>query len=165
MSASTTPFAIREAGPADVVRAGDVVAAAYLHDLTVSDGYVEHLRNAATRARQAVLLVAVHDTTVLGSVTYAIGGTPLAQRATAQEAELRMLGVGPAYRGRGVAEALVAECIDRARRDGVRRIVLSTQPEMIAAQRLYSRLGFVRQPDLDWVPEPEVKLLGYAFVL
>ena len=156
---------IRVAEPAEVTLAGDVVARAYLNDLPVSARYVDFLRDAAIRAREAVLLVAIDGTVVLGSVTYATGGTPLAQRATAHEAELRMLGVDPAYRGRGVAEALVAECIDRARRDGVRRIVLSTQPEMLAAQRLYSRLGFVRQPDLDWVPEPDVKLLGYAFVL
>ena len=156
---------IRVAQPADLTVAGDVVAGAYLNDLTVSGGYVNFLRDVATPAREAVLLVAVDDDEVIGSVTYAIGGTPLAQRATAQEAELRMLGVSPSARGRGVAEALVAECIDRARRDGVRRIVLSTQPEMLAARRLYLRLGFVRQPDLDWVPEPDVKLLGYAFVL
>ena len=161
----SAPFVIRVAEPAEVTLAGEVVAGAYLNDLTVSAGYVDFLRDAATRAREAVLLVAVDDTVVLGSVTYAIGGTPLAQRAAAHEAELRMLGVGPAYRGRGVAEALVAACIDRARRDGVRRIVLSTQPEMLAAQRLYSRLGFVRQPVLDWVPEPNVELLGYAFVV
>ena len=165
MRASPEPFVVRAAQPADLVLVGDGVVAAYLNDLTVSAGYVEHLRDAATRAREAVLLVAVDGVVVLGSVTYALGGTPLAQRAGADEAELRMLGVAPAARGRGVATALVRECIDRARRDGARRIVLSTQHEMLTAQRLYQRLGFARRPDLDWVPEPGVTLLGYALVL
>ena len=161
----SAPFVIRVARPPDVALAGDVVAGAYLNDLSVSDGYVEFLRDAATRAREAVLLVAMDGGLLLGSVTYALGGTPLAQRAGADEAELRMLGVSPAARGRGVATALVRECIDRARRDGARRIVLSTQPEMLAAQRLYQRLGFARRPDLDWLPEPAVILLGYELVL
>lgn len=165
MDASPALFEIREARPAEHAAAGAAVAAAYLHDLQVSDGYVEHLRDAAARARLAVLMVAADGDVVLGSVTYALGGTQLAQRASADEAELRMLGVLPAARGRGVAEALVRACIGRARTDGALRIVLSTQPEMLAAQRLYERLGFTRRPDLDWVPEPGVRLIGYALML
>jgi len=156
---------IRVARPADIALAGEVVAGAYLHDLSVSERYLEYLRDGAMRARDAVLLVAVDGTVVLGSVTYAPGGTPLAEVARTDEAELRMLGVVPTARGRGVAAALVRECIDRAKRDGVRRIVLSTQPEMLAAGRLYQRLGFARRPDLDWVPEPGVRLIGYELVL
>ncbi|GMA88558.1 hypothetical protein GCM10025868_38080 [Angustibacter aerolatus] len=60
-----------------------------------------------------------------------------------------------------MAEALVRACVDRARSEGRGRILLSTQTQMHAAQRLYGRLGFVRRPDLDWVPEPGVDLLGY----
>jgi len=71
-----------------------------------------------------------------------------------------MLGVLPGARGAGVAEALVRWCLDTARADGARRVLLSTQVQMNAAQRLYARLGFVRRPDLDWTPEPGVELLG-----
>ncbi len=165
MNASPAPLAVRVATTADVAAAGDVVAAAYLHDLQVSAGYVQRLRDAAGRADQAVLLVAAEGDVVLGSITYVTGGTPMAQRAAAGEAELRMLGVAPGARGRGVAQLLVLDCIARARRQGVSRIVLSTQPEMLAAHRLYERLGFARRVDLDWVPEPDVVLIGYALTL
>ncbi len=165
MSAPRAPFVVRVATPEDVGAAGSVVAAAYLHDLQVSAGYVERLRDAVTRAEQAVLLVAVDDERLLGSVTYVAGGTTMAQLAATGEVELRMLGVDPTQRGRGVAEGLVRACVDRARAEGHGRVVLSTQPQMLAAQRVYQRLGFVRQPDLDWVPEPGVVLLGYALTL
>lgn len=156
---------VREARPADLVAAGEVVAAAYVHDLSVSAGYVEHIRDATTRAGQAVVLVAVEGDVVLGSVTYAAGGTAMAQRAALGEAELRMLGVDPSARGRGIGEALVRACIERARAAGLQRVVLSTQPQMRAAHRLYERLGFVRREDLDWTPEPDVCLIGYELTL
>jgi ribosomal protein S18 acetylase RimI-like enzyme len=71
-----------------------------------------------------------------------------------------MLGVLPTARGRGVAEALVHWCVATARADGAHRLLLSTQVDMRAAQRLYARLGFTRRADLDWTPEPGVQLLG-----
>lgn len=165
MPGLTRAFQVREAGSADLVAAGEVVAAAYLHDLSVSVGYVERLRDATARARQAVVLVAAEGDVVLGSVTYAAGGTALAQLAAADEAELRMLGVDPSARGQGIGAALVRACIERARAAGLRRVVLSTQPEMRAAQRLYEQLGFVRREDLDWTPEPDVCLIGYELTL
>lgn len=162
MHASAAPFEVRVARPSDVQAAGEVVASAYRHDLLVSDGYLEKLRDAGARAAHGQLLVAVQDDVVLGSITWALGGTPLAQRAGTDEAELRMLGVAAVARGRGMAEALVRACIDQAGQAGAVRLLLSTQPQMHAAQRLYKRLGFSRRPDLDWVPEAGVQLLGYA---
>ena len=53
-----------------------------------------------------------------------------------------MLVVDPSVRGRGVGELLVTTCLERARAAGKRRMVLSTDPRMTAAHRLYGRLGF-----------------------
>jgi hypothetical protein len=36
---------------------------------------------------------------------------------------------------------------------------------MHAAHRIYQRLGFVRTPERDWYPEPEVKLITYLLEL
>lgn len=165
MRASSAPIEIRVARPADVRDAGDVVAHAYQVDLVVSDSYLRQLRDSATRAAHAVLLVAVDGDTVVGTITWARGGTLLAQRAGPDEAELRMLGVAPAARGRGVAEALVQACLEQARAAGATGVVLSTQTQMAAAQRLYERLGFERRVERDWVPEPGVQLLAYSRAL
>jgi ribosomal protein S18 acetylase RimI-like enzyme len=40
--------------------------------------------------------------------------------------------------------------------------VLSTDPLMTAAHRLYRRLGFTRLPERDWSPVPGTDLLVYS---
>lgn len=101
-----------------------------------------------------------------GTVTLVLDG-PYAELAdpTAQEAEFRMLAVVPQLRRRGVAEALVRACLERARAAGRTRMVLCTQPSMLAAQRLYDRLGFRRAPERDLRPVPDVQLWAYTLPL
>jgi ribosomal protein S18 acetylase RimI-like enzyme len=56
----------------------------------------------------------------------------------------------------------VTTCLERARSAGKSRMVLSTDPRMAAAHRLYGRLGFSRLPERDWSPIPGVELMVYA---
>jgi ribosomal protein S18 acetylase RimI-like enzyme len=67
-----------------------------------------------------------------------------------------MLAVSHAARGRGVGEALVRECVRRARHAGKERLLLSSQSQMHTAHRIYLRLGFVRTPARDWSPVPDL---------
>jgi ribosomal protein S18 acetylase RimI-like enzyme len=93
----------------------------------------------------------------------------MADIALPGEAEIRMLAVAHEARGQGAGEALVRACVDRARAtDGCVRVVLSTQRTMHAAHRIYERLGFVRVPERDWNPIPElddITLLTYELTL
>jgi ribosomal protein S18 acetylase RimI-like enzyme len=57
------------------------------------------------------------------------------------------------------------ECIERARRDGLDRVVLTAVPEMESARDLYEKLGFVREPALDHEPAPGVRAEGFALKL
>jgi len=82
-----------------------------------------------------------------------------------REAEVRALGVAPQAQGRGVGRALMLAVIDRARAAGARRLLLSTQPGMEAAQALYLSLGFARLPELDWSPAPGLTLLAFGLAL
>jgi ribosomal protein S18 acetylase RimI-like enzyme len=156
---------IRLARPAEYAAAGDLVADVYAAEGFAHGAYVDVLRDAARRAAEADLLVAVDaGGRVVGTLTFAPGGTPWADVAGPDEAEFRMLAVLPAARGRGIAERLVRASIERARAGGHRRLVLSSQPEMRAAHRLYERLGFARTPERDWSPEPGMRRLR-VFVL
>jgi ribosomal protein S18 acetylase RimI-like enzyme len=108
------------------------------------------------------VLVAVEDGRILGSVTVELDGRtedeseePLAT----DEAHLRMLGVDPSARRRGVARMLMETSLERAAEAGKRRVTLHTTERMKAAQAMYERMGFRRTPDRVF-PDGFV-LLGY----
>lgn len=164
---------IRPAAPDEYAALGEITAQAYLGDGLLdfgeSDQYLDELRDVPKRAAEAEVLVAVADGRVLGGVTFVPAGGPMADIARAGEAEIRMLAVSPAARGRGVGEALVRACLERARAvEGCVRVVLSTQPSMHTAHRIYGRLGFTRTPERDWNPLPnllDITLITYELTL
>lgn len=162
---------VRLADPTDAAElaaVGELTVAAYAADgfLDGTDGYADQLRAAGERAREAVLIVAADDPReLLGTVTYCAAGTPWAEVSVAGEAEVRMLAVSPAARGRGVGTTLTEWCVARARSEGRSAVVLSTLGVMHAAHRLYERMGFVRTPDRDWWPIPDLQLITYRLGL
>ncbi len=163
-------FEIRTAREDEYERLGEITGLAYtgdgLLDLKDDDHYLNVLRDVAGRAADGEVLVAVRDGEVLGGVTFAAPGSRLADIAGPHDAEFRMLAVAAEARGQGVGEALVRACAERARAlAGVTALVLSTQPAMRGAQRIYERLGFVRTPELDWSPLPALTLLTYRLEL
>ncbi|MEW6720670.1 MAG: ribosomal protein S18-alanine N-acetyltransferase [Thermodesulfobacteriota bacterium] len=63
----------------------------------------------------------------------------------AGESHLLNIAVHPHFRGQGVGEALVRECIRRGALAGSERIHLEVRAGNEEAQRLYGRLGFAFQ--------------------
>lgn len=61
---------------------------------------------------------------------------------------IAMLAVSAAYRGHGVATALVKMAIDAMAKRNADEIVLETEETNIPAMRLYERLGFLRSKKL-----------------
>jgi ribosomal protein S18 acetylase RimI-like enzyme len=159
---------VRPAHPSELRRAGEISVAAYQADGWIPPGhsYTDRLGDAARRAREAELLVAVDsDGQVLGTVTVCLPGTPWSEISQPGELEFRMLAVDPPARGRGVGRALVAAVVRRAGELGASRVVLSSLAEMQAAHRIYRRLGFVRMPERDWAPEERMALQAYVLDL
>ncbi len=162
---------IRLAEPADFEAVGALVLRAYVGDgfVGADDPYVRHLRDTATRAREAQVWVALDSTadavTVLGTVTWCPLDSPWRELGTPLDGEFRMLAVDPDARGRGVGRALVEHCLDLAREAGMTAMVLSTLPQQGGAHRIYERLGFVRDESSDWSPKPGTLLLAYRLRL
>jgi ribosomal protein S18 acetylase RimI-like enzyme len=147
------PLEIRDARPEEYDDAGRVTALAYREFVGPDDAawreYLERIADVASRAPVAHVLVAVDDGRIVGSATVEVEqriedeDPPLAR----DEVSVRMLGVDPQARRRGIARALLAEVETIARRSGRSRITLGTTARMHAARSMYERLGYRRLPD------------------
>jgi len=162
-----SPVRLSRVEPDRLAAAGDLTAAAYQADGFVGDDYVETLRDATTRDREAEVWVATDDAgALLGCVTYCPPGSPWREIAVDDsEGEFRMLAVAPTARRRGVARLLVQQCIERSRALGQHRLVLCSERRMSSAHRLYDSFGFARTPERDWSPVHGVDLLAYGLDL
>lgn len=157
---------VRTARPDEYDLIGRLTVEVYVGEGLVNphSPYVAVLRDTADRAAKSTLLVAELAGAVVGAVAYCPAGTPYADLAGPGEAEFRMLAVRAGVRGNGIGATLVRACLDRARDTGCTALRLSTQQNMLAAQRMYERFGFTRTADLDWAPRPGIDLITYEFV-
>jgi len=161
--AGPSSLIVEAARPADFPRIAELTVGVYVGGGLASDDYAVELADVTGRAALSELLVVRDGTgTVVGSVALVLSGAFGNVTTSDEEAAFRMLVVDPAVQGRGVGELLVSTCLDRARAAGKRRMVISTDPRMTAAHRLYERLGFTRLPERDWSPVPGIDLLVYA---
>lgn len=157
---------VRELAPTDdAALAGRIVQQAYasLVDAPHDDEYHALLGHVAGRVHESVVVVAVLDDAIVGCLTYVPDHLSAHFEFDDRDAaSFRYFGVLPGLHGRGVGEAMVQWCIDRARHDGRARIRIHSLESMPAAQRLYLRMGFVRDPDGD---ENWDGIIGLSFVL
>jgi ribosomal protein S18 acetylase RimI-like enzyme len=130
--------------------------AALLVDVFAGEGHsdresMEHASSPeALHARGDLFLARTSAGDLAGIAICARPTSPARQVAHADEAELHLLAVLPRTRGQGIGAALVTACERRAVFLGFTKMVLSTQPAMLAAQRLYNRLGYRRNEQRDW---------------
>lgn len=162
---------IREVRPDEYEQTGDVVAAAYAEFEDPEDlGWAEHMdlvRDVAGRVDRTIVLVAVEEGRVLGSATIEMDGVigDDDQEPIRGVAGLRMVGVDPSLRRRGVGRALIEDVVARCRAAGKEALILRTMAPMTAAHHLYESMGFRRAPDIDMPVDEELTLLGYRLSL
>ncbi len=158
---------VRPAHVSELAAVGELTVTAYAADglLVEDDPYADHLRDAVTRAREAEVYVAVVDDQLAGTVTFCPQGSPWGEIAQPGEGEFRMLAVAPAFRGRGVARALVGVCLERSTELGYTAVVLCSLEAQAPAHRVYEGLGFRRLPERDWSPYPGVDLMAFRLDL
>ena len=162
---------IRPVRPDEHEEAGAVTADAYREFVSSPEdwnGYLRRLADIGARADRTLVLVAVDDDGhILGTVTVEtrdrVPGSRPRPPVEDDEIHVRMLGVRPDAQGRGVGRALMDAVLGEARRLGKRRITLDTTDDMVAAQRLYESMGFVRGDDL--VYDDDFRLRWYELRL
>src|SRR5687768_15042504 len=159
------PVEIREIRSEEADALGGLTVRVYEAIDATDDEYTPQLRDVRGRMETCDVLVAVDDGAVVGGVAYVPGPGPWADRAADDEAELRMLVVDPDHQRKGIGEALVRACIQRATAAGKARLVLLSEDHMTTAHRMYHRLGFQRAPERDWLHSPEVQLRCFVLTI
>lgn len=160
---------IRDALPRELDEVGEIRVSAYQAGghMPPESGYAPVLRALGSTGDGTVLVAvdAADGSRILGTVmlqTWPHAGQVVVGPG---EAEIRALAVAPEGQGQGTGSALLRAVIERSTQDGIRHLVLLTQPDMEAARHMYLRTGFDRLPDRDWSPSPGVTLLAYGMML
>jgi GNAT superfamily N-acetyltransferase len=97
--------------------------------------------------REGVQLIARTDGAAVGFATiFWSWSTSSAERIGV----MNDLFVTPAGRGTGVADALIAACVDECRARGAGKLTWQTAPDNATAQRVYDRVGATREEWVDY---------------
>ena len=168
----STVVHVREARPDELPQIAALTMIAYGEYATIMHrdswtGLEGALRQSLADGTGVTRLVAEIDGEIAGSAALYDPGVDaygsLASRANCPE--VRLVAVAPSARGRGIAGALVSECVRRARAAGATELGLHTSSSMSAAMRLYERMGFVRDPSSDFQPPGAELVQGYRLSL
>ncbi len=150
----TEGIEIREATPAEHAEAGRITSEAY-REFVRDDGdgwesYLARIADVADRATRTTILVALDVGRIVGSATLELHTRVEPEDDPAlhpEEAHVRMVGVDASARRRGVARALLEECMQHARTAGKSYLTLHTTERMTAAMLMYESMGFARLDD------------------
>lgn len=161
---------IRRAQAGEHAGIDELLRAAYAHDYGPSGSAGDPMHRADVRARAHDVWVAIDsDGLFVGSVTTRRPGGPSLHEDVAEtELDLRLLGVSPLARRRGIGAAIMRHIEDVARDAGWSAVTLKTAPNMSGAHRLYEALGFSRTPERDglWIGgERVLDLFNYVLPL
>jgi ribosomal protein S18 acetylase RimI-like enzyme len=166
-----TTLQIRNAHTDELDLVSDLLRDAYLQYAEVMaadawNSYLGDITNVRSRLEEAELIVAELDGRLVGAVTlYLKNSSSSVENWLPGWAGIRLLAVHPGYRGRGIGHALMEECLLRCRERGIKTIGLHTTSAMDVARRMYERMGFMRIPEYDFCPRPDVVVMAYRLDL
>ena len=128
--------------------------------------YSQNILDVRSRMTESELLIAVEDGEIVGSATFYPHRLNRTQSEWPPEwTGVRLIAVLPELRGRGIGKAIVEECIKRSRDQNAKAFALHTTPYMELARSMYERMGFVRVPEYDFHPRPEMTVMAYRYDL
>lgn len=138
-----------------------------LKDVYIGEGYAgtEHAETLfnpdAIRSRGKIITASHLENQCLAGVLIMVPPTSKAcKRAKDDEVEAHLLAVKKEYRKNQLGENLMNELIQQAKHEGYRKVILWTQASMLAAQSLYTKLGFIHESNFN-AGGREFLLYGY----
>lgn len=144
-----TPLHYREGTLADKEQLMQIAVAAYSPFAAVlapeqwarMDGFLHDEEKLIALINQSKCFACLDGDRIVGVAYFIPHGNPW-DIFPAEWSYVRMVGVHPDYRGRGIARTLTAQCIAQARATGEKIIALHTSEYMDAARHVYESLGF-----------------------
>jgi ribosomal protein S18 acetylase RimI-like enzyme len=151
-----TLISYRRASLDDIDKLKDLQIASYseFEKSLPPDGWTTMSENLHNKSRLTDILahsqafVATMDSSIVGMAFLVSSGNPTTIYP-ADWSYIRMVGVHPSIRGKGVGKKLTSMCIDEARKNGERIIGLHTSEVMDAARHIYEGLGFKAYKEID----------------
>lgn len=119
--------------------------------------YYEMLANIGDFAQKdnVDILVAKREEDILGAVLYINDlsdyGAAMDLSYEKDAAAFRLLAVSNRARGLGIGKLLTNACLNKAKSDGLKQMIIHTTDSMRVAWRMYEKMGFVRSEDLDFL--------------
>ena len=135
------------------------------------EGYLRDIMDVRSRIGISELIVAEDispgvGARLVGAVTFYPDASQSGQASWPSGwAGLRLLAVHPEARGMGIGRVLMDECLGRSRQLAVPTLGLHTTEMMSVARSMYERMGFVRVPEYDFRPAPQVVVMAYRLDL
>ena len=92
---------------------------------------------------------------------YGSGGTATKEQ---NASGFRLLAVNPSTRGQGIGKLLTNDCIQKARNNKHKQVIIHTTKSMQVAWKMYENIGFKRSEDLDFM-QGELSVFGFRLLL
>lgn len=171
-----TIVAVRNAKPEEFDNIGQMMVSVYSRlegfpKETEQPAYYEMLRNVGnfTLTPGTEILVATDGRgEIQGAVVYfsnmqhyGSGGTATAEK---DAAGFRLLAVSHRSRGLGIGKTLTKACVDKAKEQKKKQVIIHTTKAMQTAWDMYERLGFKRSEDLDFL-QGQLPVFGFRLPL
>ncbi|TJY37247.1 GNAT family N-acetyltransferase [Pontimicrobium aquaticum] len=165
---------IREAKPEEYSQLGKLMVLVYsqLKGFPKQDeipSYYHVLKNVGefTKQPKVKLFVAISKQgkvdgglVYFGDISYYGAGG----KATANQkaAAFRLLAINPETRGKGLGKLLINTCINQAKKEGHKHLVIHSTKSMMLAWKMYERMGFSRFSEIDF-EQDNVSVYGSRF--
>jgi len=127
-----------------------------LKEVYVGEDYVDEeqaealFEAAAIRSRGKIITASNVARQSLAGLVIMVPPTSNARKlAKEDEVEIHLLAVKKDYRNNNLGYRLLSELILQAQNEGYKKIILWTQSSMVAAQNLYSKIGFVHESNFE----------------
>lgn len=159
-------YTIRIANEDDYEDVGHVMFSAhrpYFQSKVSIENPHKELTNILNLSKLAIILVAVQNDTIVGTGAVELSDQVKYPEFPIGSAYVRAIAVDHRHRRQGIGWSILTKIKEMAIAAGKTSLVLRTSENMVEAQNMYNKFGFIRDGSMDWTyTHTGIKLLTYV---